>query len=192
MPPGSSQAGAGGHLSSATGSTKIAYHLIAIRAGNPAMETRFIALITHNRQKQDLIAFVPPCTWPSSARSGWWRRARPGRCSRRNNGAGGRAGRPPAERGDLMIGARVAEGKIIALIFFRDPLTAQPHEPDVSTLMRVCDVHRVPLATNRGTAEAIIEWLSRSSRRCLLASSPESPGIGWRSGLPDERCRIMI
>jgi methylglyoxal synthase len=63
------------------------------------------------------------------------------------------------EGGDLMIGARVAEGKIIAVIFFRDPLTAQPHEPDVSALMRVCDVHRVPLATNPGTADAIVAWL---------------------------------
>lgn len=61
--------------------------------------------------------------------------------------------------GDLVIGARVALGQIRAVIFFRDPLTAQPHEPDVSALMRVCDVHRVPLATNLGTAEAIVAWL---------------------------------
>ena len=65
------------------------------------------------------------------------------------------------EGGDLMIGARVAEGKIIAVIFFRDPLTAQPHDPDVSALMRVCDVHRVPLATNPGTADAIVTWLDQ-------------------------------
>lgn len=63
------------------------------------------------------------------------------------------------EGGDLIIGGRVAEGKVIAVLFFRDPLTAQPHEPDVSALMRVCDVHRVPLATNRGTAAAIIDWM---------------------------------
>jgi methylglyoxal synthase len=61
--------------------------------------------------------------------------------------------------GDLIIGARVATGQVRAVIFFRDPLTAQPHEPDVSALMRVCDVHRVPLATNLGTAEAIAAWL---------------------------------
>ena len=63
------------------------------------------------------------------------------------------------EGGDLIIGGRVAEGKIHAVIFFRDPLTAQPHEPDVSALLRVCDVHSVPLATNVATAEGIIEWL---------------------------------
>lgn len=61
--------------------------------------------------------------------------------------------------GDLVIGGRVAEGHVTAVIFFRDPLTAQPHEPDVSALMRVCDVHSVPLATNQTTAEAIIDWL---------------------------------
>jgi methylglyoxal synthase len=58
--------------------------------------------------------------------------------------------------GDLIIGGRVATGQIEAVFFFRDPLTAQPHEPDVSALMRVCDVHNVPLATNLGTAEAIV------------------------------------
>lgn len=64
--------------------------------------------------------------------------------------------------GDLIIGGRVALGQITAVIFFRDPLTAQPHEPDVSALMRVCDVHSIPLATNPGTAEAIVDWLEDS------------------------------
>lgn len=69
------------------------------------------------------------------------------------------------EGGDLIIGGRVALGQVEAVLFFRDPLTAQPHEPDVSALMRVCDVHNVPLATNRGTAEAIIEWLKENATR---------------------------
>ena len=63
--------------------------------------------------------------------------------------------------GDLIIGGRVAQGQIRAVLFFRDPLTAQPHEPDVSALMRVCDVHNIPLATNAATAEAIVEALKR-------------------------------
>ncbi len=61
--------------------------------------------------------------------------------------------------GDLQVGARIAEEGVLAVIFFRDPLTAQPHEPDVSALMRICDVHEVPLATNLGTAVAIVAWL---------------------------------
>ncbi len=66
--------------------------------------------------------------------------------------------------GDLIIGGRVAEGKISALLFFRDPLTAQPHEPDVTALLRVCDVHSVPLATNKATAAAVVEWLKSNAR----------------------------
>lgn len=64
------------------------------------------------------------------------------------------------EGGDLIIGGRVALGQIDAIIFFRDPLTAQPHEPDVSALMRVCDVHNVALATNLATATAIMMHIS--------------------------------
>jgi methylglyoxal synthase len=67
------------------------------------------------------------------------------------------------EGGDLIIGGRVAEGKIIAVLFFRDPLTAQPHEPDVSALMRVCDVHHIPLATNCSTAEGVIFAMQRDA-----------------------------
>jgi len=61
--------------------------------------------------------------------------------------------------GDQQIGAFVAEGKIDLVIFFRDPLTAQPHEPDVSALMRLCDVHQVPLASNLKAAELILKNL---------------------------------
>lgn len=55
--------------------------------------------------------------------------------------------------GDLIIGGRVAEGRVEAVLFRRDPLTAQPHEPDVAALMRVCDVYNVALANNPATAE---------------------------------------
>ena len=62
--------------------------------------------------------------------------------------------------GDLQIGAEVAEGSCHGIVFFRDPLTAQPHEPDVSALMRICDVHDAPLATNRASADAIVEVMT--------------------------------
>ena len=61
--------------------------------------------------------------------------------------------------GDQQIGAMVANGDITAVIFLRDPLTAHPHEPDVTALLRVCDVHNVPLATNLTTAEAVLHLM---------------------------------
>lgn len=61
------------------------------------------------------------------------------------------------EGGDLEIGAKVVQGIVKAVIFLRDPLTAQAHEPDIGALMRVCDVHNVALATNRSSAIAVID-----------------------------------
>ncbi|RIH99705.1 methylglyoxal synthase [candidate division NPL-UPA2 bacterium Unc8] len=58
--------------------------------------------------------------------------------------------------GDLQIAGLIASGEIDIVIFLRDPLTAQPHDPDISALLRVCDVHDIPLATNHATAEALI------------------------------------
>jgi methylglyoxal synthase len=60
--------------------------------------------------------------------------------------------------GDAQIASMVASGKIDAVIFFRDPLDSHPHEPDIQMLMRVCDVHVVPLATNYISAKLIIDW----------------------------------
>ena len=61
--------------------------------------------------------------------------------------------------GDAQIAARVAEGKCNMVLFFRDPLEKHPHEPDVLMLMRLCDVHDVPLATNPATAELLMKAL---------------------------------
>ena len=63
--------------------------------------------------------------------------------------------------GDQQIGARIAYNEIDLVLFFRDPLTAQPHEPDVSALFRLCDVHNIPLATNVATAEVLIHGIER-------------------------------
>lgn len=59
--------------------------------------------------------------------------------------------------GDAQIAARVAEGKCQMVLFFRDPLEKHPHEPDIFMLMRICDVHDVPLATNPATAELLLK-----------------------------------
>lgn len=61
--------------------------------------------------------------------------------------------------GDQEIGARVANGDIDLILFFRDPLTAQPHEPDVSALFRLSDVYKIPLASNINTAELFFKTL---------------------------------
>jgi methylglyoxal synthase len=62
--------------------------------------------------------------------------------------------------GDQQIGSMIAEGKLDLVIFLRDPLTAQPHEPDVSALLRLCDVQSIPLATNVKSAEIMLEFLA--------------------------------
>lgn len=59
--------------------------------------------------------------------------------------------------GDQQIGAMLANGELHLIIFLRDPLTAQPHEPDVSALLRLCDVQSIPLATNVSSAEIMLE-----------------------------------
>src|SRR5699024_1626592 len=63
--------------------------------------------------------------------------------------------------GDQQIGAKIAGNEMDAVIFFWDPLTAQPHKPDVTALMRLCDVHLIPLATNPAAAEIMIQALAR-------------------------------
>src|SRR5471030_90738 len=59
--------------------------------------------------------------------------------------------------GDQQLGGRIAEGQIDLVVFFTDPLTSQPHEPDVSALLRVCNVHNVAVVTNIKTAELVID-----------------------------------
>ena len=117
-----------------------------------------IALVAHDKKKLDLALFV-------QKHLDFFRRVRTvatystGQILRDKVGLHVEQVAHGPDGGDLIIGARVAMGQVKAVIFFRDPLTAQPHEPDVSALLRVCDVHRVPLATNLGTAEAIVDWL---------------------------------
>lgn len=118
-----------------------------------------IALIAHDQKKDDILEFV--------ARH----QAVFAKCHLIATGTTGRkiteATGLPVERmqsgpygGDQQIGALVASGQMDLVIFLRDPLTAQPHEPDVTALLRVCDVHNVPLATNLATAEFLVTALA--------------------------------
>lgn len=120
------------------------------------MFTVRIALIAHDKKKEELIEFV---------------RKHKDYFQKHELVATGTTGRRIMEEtgldihcyksgplgGDQEIGAGVAKGKIDMVIFFRDPLTAQPHEPDVSALLRLCDVYSVPLATNRMSAELFVK-----------------------------------
>ncbi len=78
--------------------------------------------------------------------------------------------------GDQQIGARIAYNEIDLVLFFRDPLTAQPHEPDVNALFRLCDVHNIPLATNVATAEVLIKGLERGDLDFRNIVNPKNNG----------------
>ena len=82
--------------------------------------------------------------------------------------------------GDAQIAALVAEHQIAMVIFFRDPLGKHPHEPDVQMLMRVCDVHNVPIATNPASAE-MSQWV------LLRAKIPTAACGGNREGFLAQR-----
>ncbi len=118
-----------------------------------------LALIAHDEKKDDLIEFVQE----REAQLGDYELIGTGTTSGRLMDETDLEIEPQASGplgGDLMIGAEVAEGRLDALVFLRDPLTAQPHEPDVSALLRICDVHDVPLATNLASARYLLEGLS--------------------------------
>src|SRR5438093_13016353 len=72
--------------------------------------------------------------------------------------------------GDLQIGARLAVGEVDAVVFLRDPMTPQPHEPDINALVRACDVHNVPCATNVASARILLAGLATSAG--TAASTP--------------------
>jgi len=79
--------------------------------------------------------------------------------------------------GDLEIGARIVAGDVDAVVFLRDPLTSHPHEPDIQALLKVCDIHGVPLATNLASAEILLRslsqamWWGRSAAESVLTGS---------------------
>ena len=117
-----------------------------------------IALIAHDKKKEDLIEFVDlhkevfGChTLFATGTTGTRVMEKTGlNVHRFQSGPLG---------GDQEIGARIARGEMDFVFFFRDPLTAQPHEPDVTALVRLCDVYSVPLATNLGTARVLIDGI---------------------------------
>ncbi|PTD15105.1 methylglyoxal synthase [Flavobacterium columnare] len=63
--------------------------------------------------------------------------------------------------GDAQIAARIAIGKCKMVLFFKDPMSSHPHEPDINMLIRICDVHNVPLATNEATAQLLLDAIAK-------------------------------
>ncbi len=118
-----------------------------------------IALIAHDRCKQDMIAFARVHA-PMLRQRALIATRTTGTLLERDAGLEVECVLSGPEGGDLQIGAQIAEGNIAAVIFLRDVLTSQPHEPDITALLRVCDVHNVPLATNLATAELVVAGLN--------------------------------
>ena len=117
-----------------------------------------IALIAHDEKKDDMVEFVQhhfeflsQCDLVSTGTTG--------KVIMENVDVEIERMRSGPIGGDQMIGAEVAKDNLDGIIFLRDPLTAQPHEPDISALLRVCDVHNVPLATNIASAHFILKGL---------------------------------
>lgn len=79
--------------------------------------------------------------------------------------------------GDQQIGALVAQNEMDLIIFLRDPLMAQPHEPDIIALLRLCDVQGIPVATNIATAELLVRALQRGDFAWRELVHKYKPGV---------------
>ncbi|RCX23295.1 methylglyoxal synthase [Fontibacillus phaseoli] len=80
--------------------------------------------------------------------------------------------------GDQQIGSLIAQNEMDLVLFFRDPLMAQPHEPDITALLRLCDVHGIPVATNLATAEILVRALDRGDFAWRELVEQNKPGLG--------------
>lgn len=120
-----------------------------------------LALIAHDARKDDLVAFA---------------RRRYDDLARFNLIATGTTGGRLVEEaglevacllsgpvgGDVQIGAHLLDGGVVGVLFLRDPMTAHPHEPDIQALLKLCDIHGIPVATNEITAELVLDGLVRA------------------------------
>lgn len=117
-----------------------------------------IALIAHDKKKMSLIEFAIAYK-EILAQHDLYATGTTGRLIEEETGLKITKFRSGPLGGDQQIGAMIANNDMDMVFFFRDPLTAQPHEPDVSALVRLCDVYHIPLATNMGTAEILLKGM---------------------------------
>lgn len=119
-----------------------------------------IALVAHDRKKQDIVNFSIAYE-QTLAQHTLFATGTTGKLIMENTALKITRLKSGPLGGDQQIGALIAENKLDIVIFLRDPLTAQPHEPDIIALLRLCDVYGIPLATNMGSAEILIKALER-------------------------------
>ena len=126
-----------------------------------ANHPRTLALIAHDRMKDDMMAF---CKRHRDTLANFEMIATGTTGQRIMEATGLRVTRYLSGPlgGDAQIAARIAVGEVEAVIFLVDPLYAHPHEPDIQGLLRVCNVHNIPLGTNLATAELIVRFLAES------------------------------
>lgn len=115
-----------------------------------------IALIAHDNKKEDMISFVTKHKGKFEKHQ-LFGTGTTGRRITAEIGLPVHCFKSGPYGGDQEIGAKLSQGEIDMVIFLRDPLTAHPHEPDVSALLRLADIYEVPLATNRKTAEFLVD-----------------------------------
>lgn len=118
-----------------------------------------IALIAHDKKKDDLVAFVKE-NESTFKEFQLFTTGTTGLRIMENTSLKVHRFHSGPLGGDQEIGALLPKGEMDGIFFFRDPLTAQPHEPDVSALLRLCDVYSIPVATNIESAKAILAYLS--------------------------------
>lgn len=117
-----------------------------------------IALIAHDKKKDDLIQFVTAYK-DTLVKHDLFATGTTGSRIEREVEIDIHCFKSGPLGGDQQIGSAIADNLMDMVIFFRDPLTAQPHEPDVTALIRLCDVYQIPLATNMGTAEVLLKGI---------------------------------
>jgi methylglyoxal synthase len=119
------------------------------------MSEKTIALIAHDGKKVDMVAFA---TFNREKLQGFnlIATATTGRLLAEKVGLDVECLLSGPHGGDAQIAARVAQEEVDAVFFFVDPLDKHPHDPDIQTLLRACNVHNVPIATNIATADLII------------------------------------
>jgi methylglyoxal synthase len=119
-----------------------------------------IALIAHDKKKELMVQF---CTAYSSilAKHNICATGTTGKMVETATGLSIHKFLSGPQGGDQQIGARISYNEIDLVLFFRDPITAKYYEPDVLSIIKLCDLHNIPVATNVATAEALILGLER-------------------------------